>query len=176
MSLQKSDYINTLQQLKDKIRQARTRTVFTVNTELLKLYWEVGNTILQQQATQGWGAKVIENLAADLNTEFTDMKGFSVRNLKYMVAFAKAFPLFGQQAAAQMQNTNNHVFDIVQAPPAQIGTSHNHSFGQDMLAQLSWYHHCTLLDKVKELEKNIAEEDSLNKRIANNLAKIKIAV
>lgn len=155
MSLRKTDYINTLQQLKDKIRQARTRTAITVNAELLKLYWEVGNTILHQQATQGWGAKIIETLAADLKAEFADMKGFSVRNLKYMVAFAKAYPKIEQQSALEFQHTQNQGFPIVQGTPAQLEEKQSEPFEQAILAQLSWYHHCALLDKVKEPERRL---------------------
>ena len=56
------------------------------------LYWEIGQDILARQAEQGWGAKVIERLAHDLRTAFPEMQGFSVRNLKYMRAFALGWP------------------------------------------------------------------------------------
>ena len=63
-----------------------------------------GRDILERQAREGWGAKVIERLAHDLRTAFPDMKGFSPRNLKYMRAFAEAWPEpeFVQQAAARL--------------------------------------------------------------------------
>jgi predicted nuclease of restriction endonuclease-like (RecB) superfamily len=63
-----------------------------VNRELVLLYWQIGRDILERQAQQGWGAKVIERLAHDLRTAFPDMKGFSPRNLKYMRAFAETWP------------------------------------------------------------------------------------
>lgn len=58
---------------------------------------------LREQEAQGWGSKVIDRLAGDLRHEFPEMKGFSSRNLKYMRAFAEAWPdaQFVQQAAAQ---------------------------------------------------------------------------
>jgi predicted nuclease of restriction endonuclease-like (RecB) superfamily len=56
------------------------------------LYWQLGQDILTRQRQQGWGAKVIDRLARDLQKEFPDMKGFSPRNLKYMRAFAEAYP------------------------------------------------------------------------------------
>jgi predicted nuclease of restriction endonuclease-like (RecB) superfamily len=75
-----------------------------VNRELVLLYWQIGRDILTRQSVQGWGAKVIERLAQDLRVAFPDMKGFSPRNLKYMRAFAQAWPEaeFVQQAAAQL--------------------------------------------------------------------------
>lgn len=48
--------------------------------------------ILERQERAGWGAKVIDRLAADLREAFPDMKGFSPRNLRYMRAFAAAWP------------------------------------------------------------------------------------
>ena len=69
----------------------------------------MGNTILEQQAERGWGTKVIDKLSADLKSEFPDMKGFSVRNIKYMRAFAAAYPLFMQQLAAQLPWSHHQV-------------------------------------------------------------------
>jgi len=56
---------------------------------LLSVYWEIGNTILHHQFEEGWGTKVIDRISADLRKEFPEMKGFSVRNIKYMRASAK---------------------------------------------------------------------------------------
>jgi predicted nuclease of restriction endonuclease-like (RecB) superfamily len=68
------------------------------------LYWQIGRDILARQAEQGWGSKVIEQLAHDLRTAFPEMKGFSLRNLKYMRAFAEAWldAEFVQQVLAQL--------------------------------------------------------------------------
>ena len=68
------------------------RAALSVNRELVLLYWQLGQDILTRQRQQGWGAKVIDRLARDLQKEFPDMKGFSPRNLKYMRAFAEAYP------------------------------------------------------------------------------------
>lgn len=114
------NYINTIAKLKVQIKQSRIKAALKANEVLLDLYWEIGQTILLMQQQEGWGAKVIDKIAVDLKTDFPDFKGLSVRNLKYMVAFAKAFPLFGQQLAAQIQNTDNHNIEIMQALPAQI--------------------------------------------------------
>ncbi|WP_298218410.1 PDDEXK nuclease domain-containing protein, partial [Halothiobacillus sp.] len=97
-------YADWLADLKDRIHSAQQRATLAVNRELVLLYWQIGRDILVRQAEQGWGAKVIERLAHDLRAAFPDMKGFSPRNLKYMRAFAEAWPdaEFVQQAAAQL--------------------------------------------------------------------------
>ena len=97
-------YADWLADLKGRIHTAQQRATLAVNRELVLLYWQIGSDILARQNVQGWGAKVIDRLAHDLRTAFPDMKGFSQRNLKYMRAFAQAWPdaEFVQQAAAQL--------------------------------------------------------------------------
>jgi predicted nuclease of restriction endonuclease-like (RecB) superfamily len=97
-------YADWLADLKTRIHAAQQRATLAVNRELVLLYWRIGRDILTRQAEQGWGARVIERLAMDLRAAFPDMKGFSPRNLKYMRAFAEAWPdeLFVQEALAQL--------------------------------------------------------------------------
>lgn len=104
-------YADWLADLKGRIHSAQQRATLAVNRELVLLYWQIGRDILARQAEQGWGAKVIERLAHDLRAAFPDMKGFSPRNLKYMRAFAEAWPEpeFVQQAVAQIPWGHNLV-------------------------------------------------------------------
>ena len=87
-----SDYPAWLEDLKARIRQARTRAALAVNRELILLYWQIGRRILDQQDQAGWGSKILERLATDLRLEFPDMNGLSRTNLLYMRAFAAAYP------------------------------------------------------------------------------------
>ncbi|WP_440134752.1 DUF1016 N-terminal domain-containing protein, partial [Chitinophaga sancti] len=121
-------YIEFITRLKRVIHEARLQTIQTVNQQLLILYWQIGNKILQMQNKEGWGTKVIDRISNDLKREFSDMKGLSSRNLKYMRAFAETYPEFQKSLLID----NQYIVDdesIVQAP----------------LAQLTWYHHITLL-------------------------------
>ena len=97
-------YADWLTELKTRIHSAQQRATLAVNRELVLLYWQIGQDILARQSAQGWGAKVIERLALDLRAAFPDMKGFSPRNLKYMRAFAEAWPdaEFVQAVLAQL--------------------------------------------------------------------------
>lgn len=98
------DYADWLEAIKGRIGAARSRAALAVNAELILLYHQIGQEILERQTSQGWGAKVIERIARDLKDAFPDMKGFSSRNLKYMRYFAEHCPdgQFGQQPAAQL--------------------------------------------------------------------------
>ena len=86
------DYKTFLEELKERIRSAQVKAALAVNQELILLYWQIGREILAKQEVEGWGTKVIERIARDLKREFPDMKGFSSRNLRYMRAFAQAYP------------------------------------------------------------------------------------
>lgn len=110
-SLKSDDYADLLQSLKERIRTTQLRASLAVNQELIRLYWQIGREILLRQQQQGWGAKVVNQLAKDLQQEFPDMKGFSPRNLKYMRAFAEAYPneQIVQQVAAQIPWFHNCV-------------------------------------------------------------------
>jgi predicted nuclease of restriction endonuclease-like (RecB) superfamily len=104
-------YADWLAELKSRIHAAQQRASLAVNSEMLLLYWQIGRDILARQAAQGWGAKVIDRLAHDLRTAFPHMSGFSPRNLKYMRAFADAWPgeAFVQQAVARLPWGHNLV-------------------------------------------------------------------
>jgi predicted nuclease of restriction endonuclease-like (RecB) superfamily len=97
-------YAELLSQLKERIRAAQFRASLAVNREMVLLYWQIGRDILHRQEREGWGAKVIDRLAFDLHRAFPDMTGFSPRNLKYMRAFAAAWPdeAIVQQLVAQI--------------------------------------------------------------------------
>jgi predicted nuclease of restriction endonuclease-like (RecB) superfamily len=117
------DYSSVLEELKREIRAVRLKAAMAANSELLQLYWKMGNQIIAQESREGWGAKVIDRLSADLRQAFPDMQGISPRNLRYMKTFAQAYP-----------------------DPAIL---------QVLLAKLPWYHHITLLDKVKSHEERL---------------------
>lgn len=104
-------YQALLQDLKQRIQSAQLRASVSVNRELVLLYWSIGREILLRQAQENWGTKVIDRLADDLKRAFPSMKGFSPRNLKYMRAFAEAWPgeEFVQQVAAQIPWFHNCV-------------------------------------------------------------------
>jgi len=86
------DYALMLEELKTRIQEERLRVVLSANAAMVLLYWDIGRVILDRQQREGWGAKVIDRLSTDLRQAFPDMRGLSPRNLKYMRAFASAWP------------------------------------------------------------------------------------
>ena len=102
-----ANYAALLASLQERIRGAQVRAALSVNRELVLLYWQIGREILIQQGAQGWGARVIDRLSQDLRQAFPEMKGFSARNLKYMRAFAEAWP--DEQFVQEVACTNHLV-------------------------------------------------------------------
>jgi len=76
----------------NRITTGRLRATLVVNNELIATCWAIGRDILDRQAHEGYGTKVIDRLSADLKVRFPGAKGYSSRNLKYMRAFAEAWP------------------------------------------------------------------------------------
>jgi hypothetical protein len=152
-----------LADIKARVKRARVRAGLAANRELLRLYWDIGRLILDRQDREGWGAKVIDRLSRDLQRAFPGQQGFSPRNLKYMRAFAEAWPAFEivQQAAAQLDPQQTEA-GKVQPVAAQISSG---PIVQAPLAQLSWYHHLLLpkalkgaVPSVADLERELTEE------------------
>lgn len=123
-------YRDWLAQVKERVHGAQTRAAVAVNSQLIMLYWSIGKDILLRQQEHGWGARIIDRLSADLRAEFPDMKGFSARNLRYMRAFAEAWP---EEA-------------IVQQVVAQLPWGHNVRLldGTNEAAERLWYAHAAI--------------------------------
>lgn len=90
--LEPAGYAELLADLKARVRATRFRAARAANTEVLRLYWSVGRDILDRQRTAGWGSKVVTSLAADLQREFPDQRGWSRSNLLYMRRAAETWP------------------------------------------------------------------------------------
>ena len=85
------DYPGLLTKIKERIRSAQYEALKAVNKELVGLYWDIGRMIVERQDVEGWGKAVVEQLAADLRTEFPGVGGFSASNLWRMKAFFEAY-------------------------------------------------------------------------------------
>ncbi|TAN53928.1 MAG: DUF1016 family protein [Methylococcaceae bacterium] len=87
-----AEYGTFFSEIKAIIARERIKAVMSANAAMVLMYWDIGQSILQRQRNEGWGARVIDRLAHDLKTTFPEMTGFSARNLKYMRQFCEAWP------------------------------------------------------------------------------------
>jgi predicted nuclease of restriction endonuclease-like (RecB) superfamily len=90
------EYAQTLANLKQQIVNAQIKSALAVNKELISLYWCVGKIIVEKQADSNCGAKLIEQLAQDLQNEFPGIGGFSRANIFRMRSFFLAYTIVAQ--------------------------------------------------------------------------------
>lgn len=121
-------YLQFINELKDQIKTARVKAHLAVNRELVLLYFRIGKSILKKQEEDGWGSKVVDKISQDLRSEFPEMTGLSVRNLKYMRSFAESYPnAIVHQAGAQLLNQE-----------------------LDILFNIPWKHNVLIMEQIKE--------------------------
>ncbi len=134
-------YASLFQEIKQRISEAQTRALLSVNAEMIKLYWDIGRLIIQRQQQEGWSAGVIPRLALDLKNELPEVKGFSERNLGRMVSFYRAYSEaqpFLPQLVAKMAKREQTEFNPADATAF------------DLLWNIPCGHHALLLEKVKD--------------------------
>lgn len=152
------DYKSWLLGLKIKIQQSQIKASLAVNRELIQLYWELGQQIVEKQETAKWGSGFIDQLSKDLKAEFPNIGGFSVSNLKY----CKQFFLFyssnqiRQQLVDEFETTNNQQLIKSQQAALQLG---------DELFKIPWGHHIVIIQKIKNTQEAIFY---IQKTIENN--------
>lgn len=145
LDIKKSDYSIWKDELINQIHLRQLKTVININTETLNNYFEIGKQILAAQNEKGWGSHVIDQLSVDLEKEFGKGNGYSVRNLKYMRMFAEEYPDFPVWKIPLSDVEENQ---IRQVPPAEL--KETEQIVQVPLAQITWYHHISLISKVKD--------------------------
>ena len=107
-----SDFSTWIIDLKSKIHEARRKVAFSINSQLIELYWEIGKSITGKQEKAIWGSNFIEQVAYELKHEFPEMKGFSRRNLYAMSQWYKFYAekyQFVPQTVAQIPWSHNRI-------------------------------------------------------------------
>jgi predicted nuclease of restriction endonuclease-like (RecB) superfamily len=89
--IDKSEFGNWMVSLKAKIQAARNKIAFSINSQILELYWELGREIAEKQLNSGWGSGIIEQIATELRHEFPEIKGFSRRNVYAILQWYKFY-------------------------------------------------------------------------------------
>ncbi len=136
------EYKNWLRELKQKIKAGQIKAALSVNSELIKLYWEIGAMIVEKQKQSKWGSGFIEQTAKDLRKEFPNIKGFSKANLYLM----RRLYIFYNQGDINVEQL---------VPQIQ----------RDKLLQIPWGHHVMILKKIKNINEALFY---INKTIENN--------
>ncbi len=145
-------YSSLLDEIKDRIRQAQIKAAFSANLEMILMYWDIGRMIHQRQQMEGWGAGIIPRLSRDIRNELPEVKGFSERNIGYMVRFFREYgesPIL-QQAVAKLPESSTKDETFFQSGE-KTAPKDNHLKLQQHVAKIPWGHNILLMEKVKDL-------------------------
>ena len=174
-------YTDLLGQVKSRIRQAQTKAILSANAEMIRLYWDIGRLVLHRQEAKGWGASVIPRLARDIRNDLPEVKGFSERNIGYMIRFAREYPILQQAVAKLLPGPEDSILQqpaaklppgadtsilhapgakslsepkgsFLQQPVAKLPKGRNAETLQELAVQLPWGHNVLLFEKVKDLD------------------------
>jgi predicted nuclease of restriction endonuclease-like (RecB) superfamily len=161
--LESEGYRQWISEIKDKIRSSQIKASLSVNSEMLKLYWDLGRSISEKLTKSNWGTKVVEKLSADLQRTFPEFEGFSKRNLLFMRQWFE----FYQQA----ENTS---IEILKQVVSQFPIARNSMEGIKMLVSLiPWGHNIVIIQKTNNLEQSLFY---ILKTIENNWSRTVLGV
>ncbi len=145
------NYSLWLKSLKEKIRKTQIKAALAVNNTLIEFYHDLGKMIVEKETA--WGTSFLQNLSKDLRSEFPDIKGFSVTNLRYcrqFFTFLSNHPQVGGE---------------LESPPDSIFYS--------AIKQIPWGHVKLLLNKIKEYEEALFY---INKTLENGWSRDVLAL
>lgn len=176
MEIMTSDYKHWLGELKQRIRQSQIKAAVKVNTELLQLYWQMGSDIVERQQNAKWGDSFLKQLSEDLNAEFPEMKGFSIRNLQlickwhnyYNQYFINTKQLVSQlklSQTARLSSPSEKPF--LTQPMSEIDTNTKQVVSQfeNEFFSIPWGHHILIMQRCKDMDKALFY---IHKTVENN--------
>lgn len=161
-----SDYERFIAALKDRVQIARLSASRVVYREMILLYWDIGQSIVEKQRLLGWGESVVEQTSKDLRRAFPEMTGLSPRNLRNMKQFYLAYSneSIWQQAVAKLEKRQasailqqavaelggRQVSSIRRQPVAKLGGGRVSEFLRQAVAEIPWGQNLHILNKVAE--------------------------
>lgn len=150
--IERTDFDAFVHAVGSEIEQAQVRLITAANAQMLFHYWKIGNYILFHQNLQGWGSKIVKQLAKAIRFNYPEKKGYSERNLTYMCQFARSYPLNvlrsfidtdARLSVPSIQNVTDEVLKLnngqfMQELTAQIQSTDSQllEFTQEPLAQI----------------------------------------
>lgn len=170
------EYAAWIAEVKHRYRSAQVRAAVKVNAEKLLFNWQLGRDLVRKKAEERWGSGVVEQVSLDLQKEFPNENGFSVRNLWYMKKwflfyFGSTSSTIMQQAVAELQVTDNKLDKKLQQAVAEMSEEHLHQVGGEFpqsFLLVPWGHHIAIITKCETIDEALFY---LNKTIEQGLSR-----
>lgn len=132
-------YLDMLREITERVGKARYAAARSVNRELIRLYWHIGEAIVMKQQEHGWGDSVVDRISKDLLRAFPDMRGFSPQNLWRM------------RQLFQDHSDGTFVKAFALGLPKTTKTKLSQAV-RELLEQIPWGHYANILHKIKDHE------------------------
>lgn len=136
--IRNADYSAFMKDVKQRIQSAQIKAAVRVNQELLGLYWDLGERIIEKQREAKWGDGFLRQMSRDLKDEFPNLKGFSRRNLELM----RQWVLFWNSNGKQL------VSPIAKQAASQLNSD---DFVRQLVAQIPWWHNILIIQKIRDV-------------------------
>ena len=124
-----------LAEIVTKIQHHRVEAVQAVQSISNKLYWKIGELILERQAQYGWGKSIVEKLSVDLSSQIGEGISWSPRNLWFMRQLVSEYSILNQ-AASELANLKQAASELENT--------------KQLVLQVPWWHNIMILQKVKD--------------------------
>ena len=147
-----NNYATLLRQIRQRVLLAQHRAIYTANEEMLRMYWDIGGMLQQNLNADGWGKKTLQRLAEDLKNEYSEIKGFTMRNMQYMVQF---FNEYNQDLTMVKRSGTTPTKSQTHISQGSITKSQISQFGEYNftlpIRHLDWTHNLVLMQQVKDI-------------------------
>ena len=142
------DYKKFFKKVKRELQSSQIKAALSVNSELIRFYWWLGEHISMVQKEKGWGSSVIENLATDLKREFPDSRGFSRTNIFYI----RKLYLFYSKQVTKVQRIVGLLTMSPQKIPQLVGHFSDEEFIQQLISLIPWGQNLEVVSRCNSVE------------------------
>jgi predicted nuclease of restriction endonuclease-like (RecB) superfamily len=164
----KKVYSDLLLKIKQQVRSLQAKAAIAVNTSLIQLYWNLGKMIAENQELFIGRNNYVTQLSKDLQVEFPEITGFSLRNLFYIRKFYQFYASNSVQQLVRLNeidekdNSMQQVVALKEIEADSVSVQQAVALNNDSLIQqpvglistinsVPWGHHVQILNKVKDV-------------------------
>jgi len=132
-----SEYQHFVTEVVELVQQHRVVAVTAVQSYTNKLYWKIGELILNQQEIHGWGKSIVKQLSIDMNHKLGDGISWSPRNLWFMRQLVEEYSKVNQPDSELENIKVKRAVSLLEDV-------------KELIFNVPWKHNITLLQKVKD--------------------------
>ena len=154
--MENKNYIKLLNEVKKQVISSNIKAVKSVNRELINMYWNIGELILERQNQFGWGKSIVTQLSKDLQKEFAKGKGFSSQNLWFMRQMVNEYSSANLLQPVRDLQIFRQFIEIKEFADNKIGSKNSVIlFLKQLVTEIPWSHNIQIMTKIKNINERI---------------------